>query len=118
MTQKKEGLRAFQKQVRQLVTEGENVIIHVPTGAGKTRAALTPFMDNLEVEGDTLPRHCLYATPMRVLSSQFHHLYQGILTHMDKVKGTDFFRQYGYELLGDAMVSIQTGEQPDDPQFE
>lgn len=109
-------LRPFQKKVRELVLQGKNVILQAPTGAGKTRAALSPFVNNLGSTGLALPQSCLYATPLRVLSTQFHKEYKTVIEHIDEQKGTDYQRHY--ERLGKLPVSIQTGEQPDDPQFE
>jgi CRISPR-associated endonuclease/helicase Cas3 len=109
-------LRQFQKKVRDLILQGKNVILQAPTGAGKTRAALSPFVNNLGRVGRSLPHTCLYATPLRVLSTQFHKEYQTVIAHIDKKRGTDYGRYY--ERLQKSPVSIQTGEQPDDPQFE
>src|SRR5258708_15907508 len=116
MTNKKLQQRPFQKHVRDLLLSGKNVILQAPTGSGKTDAALWPFLQNLEQGGNALPRTCLYATPMRVLSNQFYQNYQEKIHHIDKRYGTTFTRQYEY--LGRSSVSIQTGEQSDDPQLE
>ena len=109
-------LRPFQKKVRDLILQGKNVILQAPTGAGKTRAALSPFVNNLGRVGSSLPHTCLYATPLRVLSTQFHKKYKAVIAHIDDQKSTDYGRYY--ERLEKSPVSIQTGEQPDDPQFE
>ena len=109
-------LRPFQKKVRDLILQDKNVILQAPTGAGKTRAALSPFVNNLGCAGRSLPHTCLYATPLRVLSTQFHKEYQTVIAHIDKKRGTDYGRYY--ERLEKSPVSIQTGEQPNDPQFE
>jgi CRISPR-associated endonuclease/helicase Cas3 len=110
------SLRPFQKKVRDLILQGKNVILQAPTGAGKTHAALSPFVNNLGCAGSSLPHTCLYATPLRVLSAQFHKKYKAVIAHIDDQKGTDYGRYY--ERLAMSPVSIQTGEQPDDPQFE
>lgn len=60
--------RPFQRKVLELMMQGKNIILQAPTGAGKTRAALAPFIQNLERDGDKLPYTCIYATPMRVSS--------------------------------------------------
>src|SRR2546425_3401001 len=116
MDTEKRQPRPFQRRVRDLLMKEKNVILQVPTGAGKTDAALWPFLQNLEQEGNALPHTCLYATPMRVLSNQFYEKYHERIARIDKMRGTDLVRQY--KQLGRDPVSIQTGDQPGDPQFE
>ncbi|MCZ7668789.1 MAG: DEAD/DEAH box helicase [Chloroflexi bacterium] len=36
-------LYTYQERVRQLMLAGRSIILQAPTGAGKTRASLTPF---------------------------------------------------------------------------
>ncbi len=116
MTTTKGELRPFQIKVRDLILQGKNVILQAPTGSGKTLAALSPFTTNLERGMAALPLSCLYATPLRVLSTQFYDDYKSFIAYMDKQKGTDYGRRY--EHLERLPISIQTGEQSDDPQFE
>ncbi len=111
------ALRDFQKEVYRLVVkERKNVILQAPTGAGKTLAAIYPFIRNLEQEGDALPYKCLYATPLRTLTNQFYEEYKDWIERIDKKRGTNFVQRY--QLMKRPTVSIQTGEQPSDPQFE
>src|SRR5712692_1388624 len=116
MTAEKLSPRLFQLKVRELLMKGKSVILQAPTGAGKTDAALWPFIQNLEQDGNALPRTCLYATPMRVLSNQFYEKYRHRIARLDKERGKNLVTPF--EHLGRTPVSIQTGEQPDDPQFE
>lgn len=109
-------LRPFQREVLKAIAQGKNVILQAPTGAGKTNAALQPFIQNLEQGGNTLPYTCLYATPMRVLSTQFYEKYRTRIANIDKLRGTTLAKPYEY--LKRNPISIQTGEQQDDPQFE
>jgi CRISPR-associated endonuclease/helicase Cas3 len=118
MTEASKGIRKFQIESRDLHQAKKNVIIHAPTGSGKTQAALHPYTTNLQHGGHDFPLHCLYATPMRVLSNQFYDTYKDFIQYIDKKRSTSYFRQHGYEQLKMSMVSIQTGEQPTDSQFE
>lgn len=89
----------FQRRVAELLLGGRNVILQAPTGAGKTMAALLPFLEAIEHKRH-FPLKCLYAVPMRVLANQFVDEYR------KKVRSAgrdDRIR-----------VEIQTGEQADD----
>jgi CRISPR-associated endonuclease/helicase Cas3 len=116
MMTKKSDERPFQKKVRGHLLRGAKVILQAPTGVGKTRAALAPFVQNLASAGHALPHTCLYATPLRVLATQFYQEYMPRMDGIDQHKGTDYLRQY--QRLGRPLTSIQTGEQPDDPKLE
>ena len=91
---------AFQRKVAQHLLNERNVILQAPTGAGKTKAALFPFL-LAQKENILFPRKLLYTTPMRVLAKSFH---------------TDFKESpIGKEKIFKA--EIQTGENQDDRQF-
>ncbi len=112
----------YQERVHQLLMAGKNVIIQAPTGSGKTRAALLPFFhvldryDDKSSESSPLPVTCRYAVPMRVLATQFEREYHDWFKRLDKARGTRFTECYGK--LEIKIPAIQTGETPDDPEFE
>src|SRR2546421_4880879 len=115
--EQKRKSRPFQREVlRILQKEKKSVILQAPTGAGKTDAALLPYAQCLEQDGDWLPRTCLYATPMRVLSNQFYEKFRERIARLDKTRGTRLTEIY--DKLKREPVSLQTGEQPNDPQLE
>jgi len=89
----------FQRRVAELLLSGRNVILQAPTGAGKTLAAMLPFLDAIEHRRD-FPYKCLYAVPMRVLANQFVEEF------------TSKVRQAGRD--DRIRVAIQTGEHADD----
>jgi CRISPR-associated endonuclease/helicase Cas3 len=93
---------AFQRRVAELLLSGHNVILQAPTGAGKTLAAMLPFLDAIE-HGRDFPHKCLYAVPMRVLANQFVEEYEG---RVRKAGRDDRIR-----------VAIQTGEHARDPEL-
>ena len=97
------GLYPFQEQVCELLSIGQSVILQAPTGAGKTRAALYPFLRAWEY-GDDFPRKCVYSVPLRVLANQFWEEYE------------ERARNFGFQRPLD--VTIQTGARPDDPKLE
>jgi CRISPR-associated endonuclease/helicase Cas3 len=68
-----------QQRVFDLLTAGENVILQAPTGSGKTRAALYPFLvaqDDQSGHHSRFPHKCIYSVPMRVLAKQFRIEYE------------------------------------------
>ena len=99
-----------QMRVFELLMAGRNVILRTPTGSGKTRAALYPFLVSLDPVANAyygkLPLKCIYSVPMRILAKQFFHEYNAIVNRYNLRYGLSITR------------SIQTGEQPDDPRFE
>jgi len=92
----------FQRRVAELLLSGSNVILQAPTGAGKTMAAMLPFLDAIEHKRN-FPHKCLYAVPMRVLANQF------VKDYSDKV------RRAGRD--DRIRVDIQSGEHSDDPRL-
>lgn len=117
-------LYRYQERVYQHLMNGKNVILQAPTGAGKTRAALYPYFENLVASGENapgaaspLPLTCRYAVPMRVLATQFEREYHDYFAKLDRKRGTRFLEQY-HERLGINVPAIQTGETPNDPKFE
>ena len=92
----------FQRRVAELLLSGRNVILQAPTGAGKTMAAMLPFLDAIE-HGRGFPHKCLYAVPMRVLANQFVEEFTGKVRRAGR---DDRIR-----------VAIQTGEHADDKEL-
>lgn len=97
------GLYPFQERVYDLLSAGQSVILQAPTGAGKTRAALYPFLRAWEY-GDNFPRKCIYSVPLRVLADQFWTEYE------ERARNFGFVRPL--------EVTIQTGARPEDPKLE
>lgn len=98
---------AYQARVKRLLHAGRSVILQAPTGAGKTRAALDPFIEGFfDQQADQFPRKCIYSVPMRVLANQFSQEY------------ADLAARYARRFDRRIDVRIQTGESSCDPQFE
>lgn len=107
--EQKKGLFNFQQAVFDTLKNGQNVILQAPTGAGKTQAALAPFLYFLaENRPENFPRKCIYSVPMRVLANQFIAKYQEDVASYQRKR----------RIQPEPQVSIQTGENPDDPHFE
>ena len=96
----------YQQQVQEALLQGQNIILQAPTGAGKTRAALTPFLDTFwDASASVFPKKCVYIVPMRVLANQF--------TEEVREKAERYERIYKRQL----NVGRQTGEYREDPEF-
>jgi CRISPR-associated endonuclease/helicase Cas3 len=94
----------FQREVGELLLSGNSVILQAPTGAGKTRAALLPFLHGSQkLPATAFPRKCIYSVPMRVLANQFHEEYNKVVQNA------------GYQR--DISVKLQMGDQAQDPRF-
>ncbi len=94
----------YQIRVADILLSGKSVILQAPTGAGKTAAALLPFIHAIQhLPASQFPRQCVYSVPMRVLANQFKTEYEK-LTRRSGLKDR-------------LKVEIQTGEHPDDPEL-
>ncbi len=100
------ALYPFQERVKSLLLAGESVILQAPTGSGKTRATLSPFIEAyFDLPEYSFPRQCIYSVPMRVLANQFFADYSELTER--------YHRRTGREM----KATIQTGEQSQDPQL-
>lgn len=95
----------FQQKVAKLLLEGKNVILSVPTGAGKTWASIMPFLYATYLGKKDFPQKLIYSLPLRTLANS-------IYTDVNEVLSRN-------QLLGkECLPSIQTGEYSNDPYFE
>lgn len=97
--------------------EPRNVILVVPTGGGKTWAALLPFLQDRAFGDGRLPEKALYAVPMRVLATQFQEVCRKL--REEELEPALFHElEQRYRKFGRELNALQTGETPEDPQFE
>lgn len=103
----------YQVKVARLLSEGRNVVLRAPTGAGKTWAALAPFLFS---ERDRRPAHLIYALPLRTLAHGIYREAREAAARLGlPVEGRQDAR--GREIVR-PFVTLQTGEQPDDRFFD
>ena len=88
---------SYQNKVAELLLSGKNVILSVPTGAGKTWASIMPFLYAKEKQIN-FPSKLIYSLPLRTLTNSIY----------DDVKN----------VISQNSISIQTGEFSNDPYFE
>lgn len=100
-------LYPYQRVVKELVQSGQSVILQAPTGAGKTRAALAPYIEAFfDFPAEQFPKKCIYSVPMRTLANQFNAEYVQL--------AASYKRRFDQEI----NVTIQTGDRPEDPKLE
>ncbi len=66
----------YQAKVAELLLLGKNVILSVPTGAGKTWAAVVPFLYAKSNSAIHFPKKMIYSSPLRTLTNS---IYQDVL---------------------------------------
>ncbi|AFD27466.1 CRISPR-associated helicase Cas3' [Deinococcus gobiensis] len=91
---------AYQIRVAEALLSGKNIVLRAPTGAGKTEAALGPYLLAWEHKQIDFPLRCIIASPMRTLAKDLHGRAQEV---------------------GDGLgltVKLHTGEDPTDPLLE
>ncbi len=103
----------YQERVAQLLFEGRNVLLRAPTGAGKTFAVLAPFFHD---GWKNRPTRLIYALPLRTLAQG---IYREALEVARKLgKPTEAVNGANGREVVPPFVTLQTGEQPDDPFFD
>ena len=90
----------YQVRVAQALLVGQNVILRAPTGAGKTEAALGPYLIARKEGREDFPLRCIFASPMRTLAKDLY------------VRAKEVGDKLGL------TVKLHTGEDPSDPQLE
>lgn len=91
----------YQMKVAELLFEGKNVILSVPTGAGKTWASVMPFLNAKQNSKESFPQKMIYSLPLRTLANSIYSDVNDVLNNND-------FN----------LASIHTGEYKNDEHFE
>ncbi|MDP3462604.1 MAG: CRISPR-associated helicase Cas3' [Bacteroidales bacterium] len=92
----------YQLKVADLLLSGKNVILTVPTGAGKTWASMLPFLYAQQTGKSDFPQKMIYSLPLRTLANSIYSDITKVLNEK--------------EIIGKA--SIHTGEYKNDEHFE
>ncbi|MGH2509222.1 MAG: CRISPR-associated helicase Cas3', partial [Ktedonobacteraceae bacterium] len=107
----------YQQRILNAVLGGKNVILQIPTAGGKTIGAALPFLQDRANSTGLLPEKAIYTVPMRVLTTQFKRTCREFREQeLHPARFHDLEKQY--QRFDRAIDSVQTGETPDDPQFE
>lgn len=93
----------YQIKVSDLLLSGKNVILTVPTGAGKTWASVIPFLYAQQEGSFNFPQKMIYSLPLRTLANS---IYSDISESLNENK------------IFKGMTAIHTGEYKNDEYFE
>lgn len=93
----------YQLKVAELLLNGKNVILSVPTGAGKTWASIIPFLYARQMGNVNFPQKMIYSLPLRTLANSIYSDVSEVLQKNTELKG---------------LTSIHTGEYKNDEHFE
>ena len=93
----------YQLKVAELLLSGKNVILTVPTGAGKTWASVLPFLYAQQTGKCEFPQKMIYSLPLRTLANSIYSDVSKVLNEKEIIVGKS---------------SIHTGEYKNDEHFE
>ena len=93
----------YQLKVAELLLAGKNVILTVPTGAGKTWASIIPFLYARQSGNINFPQKMIYSLPLRTLANSIYSDVSEVLQNKTEFEG---------------LTSIHTGEYKNDEHFE
>lgn len=94
---------SFQSKVAKSLYSGKNVILTVPTGAGKTWASVLPFLYAQHTRRSDFPQKMIYSLPLRTLANSIY---------------SDVTKVLNEKEINVGKSSIHTGEYKNDEHFE
>ena len=101
-------LRNFQRVTILKILNRQDVLLRAPTGSGKTETAIAPFLFAKALQRN-FPNKLIYVVPLRTLANSLRQRVEEKL-----VRDWEAFSQPSRPLV----VTLQTGENPEDPRFE
>ncbi len=111
---RKLNLYPYQEKVVKYILDGSNVYLIAPTGAGKTWAALLPYLW-MKKQKKTLIDRLLYVLPLRTLATM---LYNDTVISCKRIFNVKILPKNRENTKDEIIITIQTGEQKNDPFFE
>lgn len=103
----------YQVRVARELIAGKHVVVRAPTGAGKTWAVLAPFLGDV---WPGRPAKLIYALPLRTLAQGIYRQARDAAEKCGHPVEPEVDAR-GREIVP-PYVTLQTGEQPDDPFFD
>ncbi|MBD2132623.1 DEAD/DEAH box helicase [Sphaerospermopsis sp. FACHB-1094] len=102
--------RNFQREVITKLLNRQDILLRAPTGSGKTETAISPFLFAKTLNLD-FPNKLIYVVPLRTLANSLRERTEKLVTDWEK----SFPSSPSSRPL---VVTLQTGENPEDPRFE
>lgn len=99
--------RNFQRETIAKLLNRQDILLRAPTGSGKTETAIAPFLFAKTLNID-FPNKLIYVVPLRTLANSLRQRTEILVTNWEKV----------YPSSRSLAVTLQTGENPEDPRFE
>lgn len=99
--------RHFQQQAIAHLLNRQDVLLRAPTGSGKTETAIAPFLFAKTLQRD-FPNKLIYVVPLRTLANSLRQRAETL------ARAWETFTPLSRPLV----VTLQTGENPEDPRFE
>ena len=99
--------RNFQRETIAKILNCQDVLLRAPTGSGKTETAIAPFLFAKALEID-FPNKLIYVVPLRTLANSLRQRVENLVKDWSAA----------YPLPRSLVVTLQTGENPEDPRFE
>ncbi len=104
--------REFQGKTIQTILDGHNALLRAPTGSGKTETAIAPFLfaklPSAKEFKLRFPKKLIYVVPLRTLANSLRTRAEKLIASWSKQ----------YKTSRQLVVTLQTGENPEDPRFE
>jgi CRISPR-associated endonuclease/helicase Cas3 len=100
--------RNFQQQTITQILQSQSILLRAPTGSGKTETAIAPFLIAKQLGISTFPNKLLYIVPLRTLANSLRSRTQKMIERWQATHPT----------VRSLVVTLQTGESPEDPRFE
>ncbi|MBF8275018.1 MAG: hypothetical protein HW390_91 [Candidatus Brocadiaceae bacterium] len=104
----------YQEEVAQHLLDGRNIFLRAPTGSGKTWAAILPYLW-AKKQGTAFVDRLIYVLPLRTLATTLYAETAECCKRVFRVVCDPSARTGEKDEL---VITIQTGEQKDDPFFE
>lgn len=99
--------RKFQTEAIAKLLNHQNILLRAPTGSGKTETAIAPFLFAKALNID-FPNKLIYVVPLRTLANSLRQRTETLVANWEKI----------YPSSPSLTVTLQTGENPEDPRFE
>jgi CRISPR-associated endonuclease/helicase Cas3 len=99
--------RGFQRETVLKLLQRQDVLLRAPTGSGKTETAIAPFLFAKALNLD-FPNKLIYIVPLRTLATSLRDRVEAYVRDWEKI----------HKPKRPLVVTLQTGENPEDPRFE